>query len=49
VDTNIEGVLDEITRVCGVGDEWPPSNSPQRGKNQTSPPGGGIEGGKEQL
>jgi very-short-patch-repair endonuclease len=54
VDTNIEGVLDEIARVCGVGDESPPSNSPpwgedqtspQGGEAQTSPPLGGTEGG----
>ena len=45
VDTNIEGVLNEIARVCGVRDELPPSNSPQGGENQTPPPFGGTEGG----
>jgi very-short-patch-repair endonuclease len=33
VDTNIEGVLAEIARVCGVGDGFPPSSSPQRGED----------------
>jgi len=40
VDTNIGGVLDGIARACGVGDDLPPSNSPQGGENQTSPPAG---------
>ena len=33
VDTNLEGVLDEIGRVCGVGVDspLPPSNSLQGG------------------
>ncbi|GIK41173.1 MAG: hypothetical protein BroJett011_50060 [Chloroflexota bacterium] len=39
VDGNLEGVLDEIVRQCGV---LPPSNSPQRGESQQSPPSGGI-------
>jgi very-short-patch-repair endonuclease len=33
VDTNLEGVLGEIARACGV----PPSNSPQREENTASP------------
>jgi type 2 lantibiotic biosynthesis protein LanM len=36
--------LPEIARVFGPVPP-PPSNSPQRGENQTSPPLGGIEGG----
>ena len=36
VDTNIEGVLDGIARACGVGDDLPPSNSPQGGENRTA-------------
>ena len=51
VDTNIEGVLDGIARVCGVDADLPlsiagspPSNSPQRGEDLTSPPmGGGLD------
>jgi very-short-patch-repair endonuclease len=40
VETNIEGVLNEIAWACGVGDELPPSNSPQGGENQPPPNGG---------
>ncbi len=47
VDTNLEGVLDEIGRVCGVGADSPPSNSPQGGEDLASPPAGGIEGGRK--
>jgi len=51
VDTNIEGVLDEIAQVCGVDADlplsiadFPPSNSPQRGEDLAFPPvGGGTE------
>ena len=46
VDTNIEGVLNEIARVCGVGDELsPPSNSPRVGGGPDLPPPGGTEAG----
>jgi very-short-patch-repair endonuclease len=43
VDSNIEGVLDEIARVCGVDADSPlstadspPSNSPHRGEDLAS-------------
>ncbi len=45
IDTNIEAVLDEIARACGVQD--PPSNSPHRGEDHTFPPVGEIEGGQK--
>ena len=59
VDTNLEGVLDGIARVCGVGVDFasPPSNSPQRGEyrsaphlleNLAFPPAEGTEGGQKE-
>ena len=55
VDTNIEGVLDEIARACDVGvdsplpsADSPPSNSPRWGEDLASPPRGGIEGGRKE-
>ena len=47
VDTNIEGVLNEIARACGVGDELspPPLTPPPGGRTGPAPPSGGTEGG----
>ena len=39
IDSNMEGVLDEIAHVCGV----PPSNSPLWGEDLTSAPRGAGE------
>lgn len=39
IEDNLEGVLVEIARQCGV---LPPSNSPHRGESEQSPPSGGI-------
>ena len=41
IDTNIDGVLNEIARLCGTDQTLAPPHSPHRGESPSPPPSGG--------